>query len=104
MMGESIDSSMNPSGALLLQGQVALITGASRGIGAATALLFARHGAAVGVNYHQHAEQARAVVESIRASGGRAMAIQTSVDDVQEVGAMVSLVEQELGPIDTLVL
>ena len=103
-MGESIDSSTNPSGAPLLQGQVALITGASRGIGAATALLFARHGAAVGVNYHNSAERAREVVETIRAFGGLALAVQASVDNAQEVGTMVQRVEQELGPIDTLVM
>jgi len=103
-MEKSIESSQNLSSSALLQGQVVLITGASRGIGAATALLLARHGAAIGVNYHQHAERARTVVESIQASGGRAVAVQASVSDAEEVEAMVSLVEQELGPIDTLVL
>lgn len=103
-MGEPIDSSRNPSGALVLQGQVALITGASRGIGAATALLLAQHGAAVGVNYNNSAEWAREVVETIRSFGGRAVAVQASVDNAQEVGAMVQQVEQELGPVDTLVL
>jgi len=103
-MGASIDSSPNPSGVPLLQGQVALITGASRGIGAATALLFARHGAAVGVNYHSSAGRAREVVEAIQAFGGRAIAVQASADNAQEVGAMVQQVEQELGPIDTLVM
>lgn len=103
-MEKSMESSQNLSSSALLQGQVVLITGASRGIGAATALLLARHGASIGANYHQHSEQARAVVESIQASGGHAVAVQASVGDVQEVEAMVSLVEQELGPIDTLVL
>ena len=103
-MEESIESSKNVSGPALLQGQVVLITGASRGIGAATALLLARHGAAIGINYNQSAERAREVVEAIRASGGRAIAIQASVDNAQEVGSMVRQVEQELGPIDTLVL
>lgn len=103
-MEESIENSKNVSGPALLQGQVVLITGASRGIGAATALLLGRHGAAIGVNYHQSAERAREVVEAIRASGGRAIAIQASVDNEHEVEAMVQQVEQELGPIDTLVL
>ncbi|QBD75972.1 SDR family oxidoreductase [Ktedonosporobacter rubrisoli] len=92
------------SSSTLLQGQVALITGASRGIGAATALLLARHGAAIGVNYYQNAQRAQAVVETIRASGGRAIAMRASVENVHEVEVMVQQVEQELGPIDTLVL
>jgi 3-oxoacyl-[acyl-carrier protein] reductase len=104
MTEESIESRKTIADPALLQGQVVLITGASRGIGAATALLLARHGAAVGVNYHQSAERAREVVEAIRASGGRAIAIRASVDNAQEVGVMVQQVEQELGPIDTLVL
>lgn len=88
----------------LLEGQVALITGASRGIGAATARLFARHGAAVGVNYNASAGRAGEVVEAIRAEGGRAIAVQASVDDAEQVAAMVQRVEKELGPIDTLVM
>jgi len=103
-MEESVESSKTLSTSALLQGQVVLITGASRGIGAATALLLARHGAAIGVNYHQSVERAREVVGSIRASGGRAIAVQASVENTQEVEAMVQQVEQELGPIDTLVL
>jgi 3-oxoacyl-[acyl-carrier protein] reductase len=88
----------------LLQGHVALITGASRGIGAATARLFAQHGAAVGVNYNASAARAQEVVEAIRAAGGRAIAVQASVDDAEQVEAMVQQIEQELGPIDTLVM
>jgi len=103
-MKEPIESRKNLSGSALLQGQVVLITGASRGIGAATALLLARHGVAIGVNYHHHAEQAWAVVEAIRTSGGHAMAIQANVENAHEVEAMVRQVEQELGPVDTLVL
>jgi len=103
-MGEIVDTNTIIPGASLLQRQVALITGASRGIGAATALLFARHGAAVGVNYYKSPERAQEVVEAIRAFGGRAIAVQASVDNAEEVGAMVQRMEQELGPIDTLVL
>lgn len=88
----------------LLQGHVALITGASRGIGAATARLFARHGAAVAVNYHASPERAQEIVASIEADGGRAVAIQASVDNPTQIVAMVKEVEQKLGPIDTLVM
>ncbi len=104
MTEENREHSQNVSSSALLRGQVILITGASRGIGAATALLLARHGAAIGVNYHQSAERAHEVVEAIQASGGRAIAVQASVDNTQQVEAMVRRVEQELGPIDTLVL
>jgi 3-oxoacyl-[acyl-carrier protein] reductase len=104
IMEESSESKKNISSSTLLRGQVVLITGASRGIGAATALLLARHGAAIGVNYNQSAERARAVVEAIRASGGRAIAIQARVENAHEVKSMVQQVEQELGPIDTVVL
>jgi 3-oxoacyl-[acyl-carrier protein] reductase len=104
MMGETVDINTTVTGASFLQGQVALITGASRGIGAATALLFAQHGAAVGVNYYNNSRQAQEVVEAIGTFGGRAIAVQASVDNAEEVGAMVQRVEQELGPIDTLVL
>ena len=103
-MTEDLRSDTLLSSPTMLQGQVVLITGASRGIGAATALLLARHGAAVGVNYHQRADRAQDVVSTIRAAGGRAIAVAASVDDAHQVEAMVQQVEQELGPIDTLVL
>jgi 3-oxoacyl-[acyl-carrier protein] reductase len=67
----------------LLKGRIALATGASRGIGVATAKLLAWHGAAVGVNYHSSAAAASAVVESIQAEGGRAAAVQGNVGDPQ---------------------
>lgn len=88
----------------LLQGKVALITGASRGIGAATARLFAQHGAIVAVNYHASPERAQEVVTAIEADGGHAIAVQASIDNPTQVVTMVQEVEQKLGPIDTLVM
>lgn len=87
-----------------LRGQVVLVTGASRGIGAATARLFGAHGATVGVNYYQNEQKARQIVQEIEALGGKALAIQATIDDAREVAAMVTQVEEELGPIDTLVM
>lgn len=103
-MAETLITGVGLRPTQLLQGHVALITGASRGIGAATARLFARHGAAVAVNYHASPERAQEVVASIEADGGRAVAVQASVDNPGQVAAMVQQVEQKLGPIDTLVM
>ncbi len=88
----------------LLQGRVVLITGASRGIGAATAKLLAHHGASVGVNYYKHADAAQKVVDAITAEGGAALAVQGDVRDEEQVRSMVQQVSEQLGPIDTLVL
>jgi 3-oxoacyl-[acyl-carrier protein] reductase len=88
----------------LLQGRVVLITGASRGIGAATAKLLALHGASVGVNYYKHVEAAKKVVDSITVEGGHALAVQGDVRDEQQVASMVQRVSEQFGPIDTLVL
>jgi 3-oxoacyl-[acyl-carrier protein] reductase len=81
-----------------------LITGSSRGIGAATAKLFAANGAAVAVNYTYNKEAALSVVREIEDKGGRAIHVQADVTDHGQVERMVAQVETDLGPIDTLVL
>ena len=88
---------------MTLEGRIALVTGASRGLGRAIALRLARDGAAVGVNYREQAEAADAVVQEIRARGGRAVAVRADVADGAQVGDMVQRVASELGPVDILI-
>lgn len=86
-----------------LTNRVALVTGASRGIGKATALAFARAGAAVAVNYRARPEEAASVVAQIQQNGGRAAAIAADVALAGAVEGMVREAELRLGPIDILV-
>jgi len=83
--------------------QTVLITGASRGIGAATALLAARRGYAVAVNYTANAQAARDVVQQIQAGGGSALAVQADVADEAHVLAMFAAVDAQFGRLDALV-
>jgi NAD(P)-dependent dehydrogenase (short-subunit alcohol dehydrogenase family) len=80
-----------------------LITGASRGIGAATALLAAQRGYAVAVNYSANSLAADEVVRQIRAGGGTAMAVQADVADEAQVMAMFAHIDAKLGPLTGLV-
>lgn len=86
-----------------LQGKVCLITGASRGIGAAIARSAAQRGAAVAVNYLNSDKQAAHEVEAIRRMGARAIAVGADVSSPAGVDKLFLQVEQELGPVDLLV-
>ncbi|CAN7709238.1 3-oxoacyl-ACP reductase FabG [Bradyrhizobium sp. LjRoot220] len=86
-----------------LSAHVALVTGGSRGIGAAIAMMLAELGAAVAVNYRERAADAEAVVAKIKAGGGRAIAVAADVSQAAAVTAMVEQVARDLGPIDVLV-
>jgi NAD(P)-dependent dehydrogenase (short-subunit alcohol dehydrogenase family) len=83
--------------------KVMLVTGAGRGIGAATARLAAARGYAVGVNYLRNRAAAEAVVAEIARAGGRALAVPADVSAEGEVARMVDAVERSLGPVAALV-
>jgi len=88
-----------------LSNRVALVTGASRGLGAAIAKSLAEAGAAVGVNYFGSGGMAEDVIKSIRAAGGKAATFKADVRDEGQVKGMVESVEKQFGgPVDILVI
>jgi 3-oxoacyl-[acyl-carrier protein] reductase len=86
-----------------LDDQTCLVTGSSRGIGRGIATDLASRGAAVVVNYRSSAAEAEAVVESIEADGGRAIATRADISDFDDVRAMREDAHDSLGPVDVLV-
>lgn len=89
--------------ARLLENKVALVTGASRGIGEAVALLLARSGARVAINFRESERRAGELKALIEAEGGTAIAVQADVTRADEVGRLVDEVRRSLGPVDVLV-
>ena len=86
-----------------LNGKVALVTGASKGIGASIAKELASRGASVAVNYASDKAGAEKVVADIKAAGGKAIAIHANVAEPATIGPLVDTVVKQLGPIDVLV-
>ncbi|MGB7281392.1 MAG: 3-oxoacyl-ACP reductase family protein [Candidatus Acidiferrum sp.] len=89
---------MNP-----LSGRIALVTGASRGIGKAVAIALANAGADIAVNFRTQAQAAEAVCQSIRAAGRKCIAVQADVSHAADVERLVKSTERELGTVGILV-
>ena len=86
-----------------LDGRVALVTGASRGIGRATAIELAKHGATVAVNYNSNSEAADTAVKAITDAGGKAAVYQGNIADRDQINGMIDQVVADLGPIRILI-
>ena len=86
-----------------LSGRTALVTGGSRGIGAAISTALAKAGAAVAINCRERLDQANGLADTIRRAGGRAITVAADVSQNHAVTEMVERIKSELGPIDILV-
>ena len=87
-----------------LAGKTAVITGSSRGVGAATAKLLAGEGANVVINYRQKAPRANKVVAEIEAAGGRAVAVGADLTDPEDVRTLMRTAIDSFGSLDLLIL
>ncbi|MFH1926567.1 MAG: 3-oxoacyl-[acyl-carrier-protein] reductase [Chloroflexota bacterium] len=94
---------MTGGGQVSLEGRVAIVTGASRGIGRAIALRLARLGAKVVVNYRSSRAEADAVVEAIEGAGGRAVAVQADISVAEDAGSLVKAALDAFGHVDILI-
>jgi NAD(P)-dependent dehydrogenase (short-subunit alcohol dehydrogenase family) len=94
----------NPLAPGSLAGKRALVTGSSRGIGAETVAFFAEAGASVVVNFRNKEARAQKIVDSIRDSGGTAIAVGADLTDPSSVSAMFAATQKELGGLDILVM
>ncbi|QJX47976.1 glucose 1-dehydrogenase [Hymenobacter taeanensis] len=95
---ENVQNSGRP-----LAGKVAIVTGASRGIGRAVAEQLGQQGAAVVVNYSQNATKAEEVVAALIAQGGRALAVQANIGNASDIRRLFEQTQQEFGRLDILV-
>ncbi len=86
-----------------LAGQIALVTGGSRGLGSAIAVALAEAGALVALNYREREQEANKVKEEIEKLGGQALCIRADVSESAQVNELVSQVEREFGPVQMLV-
>jgi glucose 1-dehydrogenase len=89
--------------ALQLRDKVAVITGASLGIGSAIAFAFGREGAAVAVDYRTHPDEAKKIVEGIEGSGGRAISVRADVSNPGDVKNLIQNAVEEFGRLDIMV-
>jgi 3-oxoacyl-[acyl-carrier protein] reductase len=88
---------------LNLDGRIALVTGGSRGIGAAIALVLAEAGAAVAINYRERAVDAERIAAAVTAIGPRVITVAADVSNGEAVVSMIRTVTETLGPIDILI-